>query len=573
MKKKILCLLLVLLMLFSISSLVACGPSDENPDDNKKDPNKKPDDDKEENRWWEDITYDEETLIFMNNNDDQNQELSSGWERYLAGNTSDTQDLDEMIDERNEQAYDRTRVTIEWDYYPDNSGYGWSSNIDVIYNAVQSGKSDTPDMFHNFMTDMLATSLKGSFANLYSRSRVDVDGAQGNYFDLEDPGYMADLMQSLTLSQNKVYCVASDYFTDIIRAFFVTPVNRTLFDQIAAKGAIEDLNGDGVSDINDFFDEILNGDWTYSRMAYYSNLVYNDENNDGVSQIGDTLGFVLAADNGLHGAGMVYTSNVTIIAREWDGTKGDNNYYYPEENEILYDLCDALNKLTTENRGICTTHAKRDNISQFGAVEGTHTAIREEFARNKILFGGVILVGALEYQSYQSMKAGDTGGFGVVPIPTYKHYTDEELKEMNVEQPYLTQVHTVGRCGGIAHSTVKYARCSAFMQYMSSHSTDILNEYYDYNLTYDIADGLDGNITMLQYIRANARTAFDKLFEDAIGFHFNTVDKDSIANRWHGIICDADFKMTNMRERYASLVSGKNKYLADLVETYKGLPD
>lgn len=573
MKKKILCLLLVLLMLFSVSALVACGPSDENPDDDKKDDNKKDDDEEEENRWWEDITYDEATLLFMMNNDDQNQELSSGWERYLAGTTADAQDLDEMIDERNEQAYDRTRVTIEWDYYPDNSGYGWAACIDVIYNEVQSGGSDTPDMFSNFMTDMLATSLKGSFANLYSRSRIDEDGVQGNYFDLEDPGYMADLMQSLTLSQSKVYCVASDYFTDIIRAFFVTPVNRTLFDQIAATGAIEDLNGDGVSDINDFFEEVLNGDWTYSRLAYYSNEVYNDDNNDSTSQLGDTLGFVLAADNGLHGAGMVYTSNVTIIAREWDATKGDNNYYYPEENQILYDLCDALAKLFTENRGITSCHKQRDNLSQFGAVEGTHTAIREEFARNKILFGGVILVGALEYSSYQAMKSGDTGGFGVAPLPTYKAYTDEELQEMGVEQPYLTQVHTVGRCGGIAHSTVKYARCSAFLQYMSSHSTDVLNEYYDYNLTYDIADGLDGNVTMLQYIRANVRTAFDKLFEDAIGFHFKTVDAESDANRWHAIICSADFKMTSMRERYAGLVSGKNQYLADLVETYKGLPD
>ena len=264
---------------------------------------------------------------------------------------------------------------------------------------------------------------------------------------------------------------------------------------------------------------------------------------------------------------MVYTSSVVIINKDWDSEAGKYNYSYPDENPDLVALATKLSELMDKTGVKYITNAD-------GAIVGVtgdgvpNLTVRKQFVNNKMLFGGVMLVGALEYPDYQSMKRGNSGGFGVAPVPVYK-YNDE----YDPDQQYLTQIHVVGRAGGIAVSTVKFAECTAFLHYQSSHSTEILDEYYDYNLTYDTASGLDGNVTMLKYIRANVRTSFDKLFEDAIGFFYETTDSDSTKNRWHSLICDAQFQLTNMRDKYAELVGTKQENLANLVKLYDQLPD
>ncbi len=515
-----------------------------------------------ETAWWEDITYDETTLRFQMTKCSNNEELPSGCERYLAGEDHQGEDIDDYVAERNDDALNNTNIKeVIYTYYDDTaSKYGYSKCIDIMYEAVMDPDSKTPDMFCNWMTDMLCTSLKGTLANLYSKTRGEGDQYGKNYFDLEDPGYMSELMGSLTLSQEKIYVVASDYFLDLIRAFFVVPVNVNLYNGIA-KDMIEDLNEDGAKDINDFFIEVQNGDWTYARLAEYCQKVYVDTNSDIQGKdIKDTMGFLLGR-NGLPAAGLVYTSSVVVINKVLNESKTDYNYYYDEENQGLFDLTDAIYNLMQQRGVMCvdSTDAAQVEVTQDGAAL---LSVRKQFTSNKCLFGGIILVGSLEYSAYQGMKTGDDGGFGVVPVPVYKD-----------GDTYLTQIHVVGRAGGIAHSTTKYAQCTAFLHYQSSHSTDILNEYYDYNLTYDIADNLDGNVEMLEYIRDNVRTSFDKLFEDAIGFFYETSDPDAVKNRWHTLICDNDYEMTSMRNTYTSLVGNKNTNLGFLVTQYKALPD
>ena len=596
MKNRIICLLLVLIMCFSVFALTACNNDTPDTPDNGNDngdngntgnggtngdggnsdddtPITRPpwiDTEESEEGWWEEITYNPTTLRFQMTNCTNNQELPSGCERYLAGESADHEDIDELIQERNDDAKSLTCITeINYAYYDDvASEYGYSKNINRIYQEVSNKSQNTPDMYCNFMTDMLCTSLLGSFANCYSRVRggtaeANPDTYGKNYFNLKDPGYMADLMGSLTLSLDRVYVIASDYFLDLIRAFFVVPVNVTLYNSIANDMLEEDLDGDGQKDINDFFYEVEEGKWTYDRVAEYAAKIYKaGTGNTGGASINDRLGFVLA-QNGLPAAGVVYTStSVTIIEKEWNGSNYD--YSYPDENKNLEELATKLAALFNKTGVKCVTGADASTVGETTQL----LACRKQFTSNKVLFGGVILVGSLEYPEYQMMKEGNEGGFGVVPVPVYK-YNDE----YDPDQQYLTQIHVVGRAGGIAVSTVKFAECTAFLHYQSSHSTEILDEYYDYNLTYDTASGLDGNVTMLKYIRANVRTSFDKLFEDAIGFFYETTDSDSTKNRWHSLICDAQFQLTNMRDKYAELVGTKQENLANLVKLYDQLPD
>jgi hypothetical protein len=154
-----------------------------------------------------------------------------------------------------------------------------------------------------------------------------------------------------------------------------------------------------------------------------------------------------------------------------------------------------------------------------------------------------------------------TGGFGVVCVPLY---TDAEGER------YLTQIHNVGRPGAIGANTLKFAECTAFLNYQSTHSTDILNEYYDYKLQYDVVDGTQtGTVDMLKYIRLNVRTSFDKAFEDAIGVFYGEEAED---NKWAKIISREDF-ILDIRQQYDTLVGSKQKNLEALEKYYEELPE
>ena len=527
------------------------------------------------NNWWDTVAYDETTLRFQLT-ECQNAGLHPNTKRLLEGreDASGGRLLDELITERNENAYFNTNVTIVYNYYNNNTElYGWGKAMDVIYQEVQNKSQYSPDMYCNFMSDMLATSLKGSFANILSQSRNSAGtGRVSNFFKVdpsvknegyEHSGYMSDLMSSLTLSDEKFYVIASDYFIDLIRAMFVVPVNRQLFNSIAST-TIADLDNSGASDMNDLFVEVKNNDWTYDKLMEYSAAVAVDVNNNTVWDSGDVLGFGLDYLGGMMASGLMYSSNLVIIEKNWDEDQMKYTYVYPDRNPELDVFVGKINTVFN-SKGI----AAIDRGDATSAVEH----IANKFTGNSMLFGGIITLGNLENAEYQVMK-GEDKGFGVVPVPVYTNIDPETgVKYALDNSPYQTQIHTSGGAGGISHVTSKFTQCSAFIQYQSTHSTDILNEYYDNNLTLDVADGMKGNVEMLQYIRNNVRTSFDKLFEDAIAFFNKQVDENAQANRWHNVLMTYQYKLPSMADLYDSLISTKKTRLANLVNEYTKLPD
>ena len=533
----------------------------------------------DEKDWWKKIKYDETNLLFMMTKCSNNEELSSGCERYLAGEGAEVagEAIDELVAQRNSAAYKNTKVKVTYEYYPDNADlYGFAKMYDVIETEVMSADSSTPDMYCNWMTDLLVASLKGCFANLYSKNYGAGDYQGNNHFNLANEGYMADLMGSLTLSTSKIYVVASDYFIDLIRAFFVVPVNVRLFDEIAEKMYPDVAN----PTIDTFLKEVkpcsctnydkstrctdacADGGWTYDRLIEFSQAIYQADGTSNTETINSRLGFALG-QNGLPAAGLIYTSSVTIISKTWNKDEGKYDYAYPTENQGLYDLAAKLSSMM-DIEGIFYVKPNDAQSLQFEGKKTPLLGIRNQFVNDKLLFGGIILVGSLEYQAYQDMKTTERGGFGVVPVPVYKAGDD-----------YLTQIHVVGRAGAIRYNTQKFVQCSAFLHYQSCNSLAIKNDYYEYTLVHGAAsgeNGVEGNVEMLQYIRQNVRTSFDKLFEDAIGFMYADVDKDSVNNRYHALLADHGYQYANMASKYKELQPGKSDALKNLEQDYSKLP-
>lgn len=584
MKRKIVCLLLAVLMIFSaMAVLTSCGEEtrdckkeghlDENGDlvcdvcSSKIKCKNHVDSDGDErcdkcgvDMKEEIIVYPWDTteLVFQMSHHSSGQQLPSGCERYLAGESDHEETLDEMIAERNAEAYAKTDVNLEYRYYDDNvADYAWGKSVSEIYDTIFTNAPGSPDMYCNFQYDLVGVYLKGMFANLKSTNYTGENYfsfMDENYNELEDnKGYMYEYMESTTLNRQKMYILASDYFMDLIRAFFVVPVNIKLMNQFGPD-VTGDIDGKAGFTIDDFYYQVKNKEWTYDLMADYGLAVYKDLGGVEGKDIHDRLGFAIGT-SGLSSSAMVYTTEIEIIEETIDPDTGEKIFYYPDTCQDLYDLAKELSDLFSST-GILYG---ADTTAGYGT--SADLAIRTRFCTDFILFGGTICIGALEYETYQTLKNSPDSGFGVVPVPLW-----HDIPEGSDEN-YLTTIHNLGRPGAIAKNTTNFTQCTAFLDYQSTHSTEILNFYYDYQLQYNIADGSKGTVEMLQYIRYNVRSAFDKTFEDALGLYDNDTGK-----RWHVKIAANGYQNQDMRNEYEDLIGDKKALLNNLYKEFEMFP-
>ena len=608
MKKKLICLFLALVMTFACVAVLAscggdggdtvcehyddnkdgkcddCGEKLSGPDCNHTDKNG---DDLCDNCGYSmigigttiDYPWSSQSLIFQFSENDNNQELSSGCHRYLAGDDSTyTKAIDTSIDQRNARAKIATKIDVTYLYWDNTSTYGFSKCIEQIEQIVNSKTAkNAPDVYVNFVWDITGAAVKGYFANLKGTSRGTGKLAGLNYFEfnnadydesVDNRGYMNDWMNSVTLSQHKMYVLASDYFTDMIRAFFIIPVGIDLLEKYG-EDITGDRDGDGKFTIDDFYEQVWAGEWTYDLMMDYSDAVKMDDGNGATTKcwIGDEqVGFALCS-GGLASCGILYTTNVVVIEKQWNYDTNDWNYFYPEDNEPLGELNKAVQELLAAPgvAYVTGTTSGEYNISTWGGSgSGNHIkAIRTRFSTGNVLFGDIMLVGALEYSEYQSMREGS--GFGVVVVPLYNK--DAGFKK---DAPYLTQIHVMARPGAIAKNTTKFVECTAYLNYQSTHSTDILNEYYNYELMYNIAGGAQGTVRMLQYVRENVRTSFDKVMEDALGtFH----GQEAYDIKVLVMMTKNSWGVDDIRGEYKAVLEKKKAYLKDLVEWFETAAD
>ena len=558
------------------------------------------------------------TLLRFQLTDNSNSgELPTSSRRFLAGDTYGVKRLDTIdrwVAERNEDALHEAGVTVEYLYLPDSSAYGWGMNIDTIDAEVKSKQPGRPDIYSNFIYDMVAVSLKGAFANLLSTTMHPAGHqyAGKNYFkfakrsDLIDTGdgYMMDYMRSLTLSKSKMYCLASDYFIDLVKAFTVVPVNISLLETLETSGSYADGKGDFLADrvttyaddgsvetnytVEDLYQLVEDMEWNYETLAKFSAAICSEgSEGDGSTDLRDTVGFALGTDSDLSASGMLYTTSITVINRAYDADKGDYTYSYPyvvqkgeganasftmseSTHNDLITFCNNLNTLFS-SKGVIAVSSE----DTFGYGDTDLQAIRTRFASGNVLFGGVICLGSLENEEYMSMHTATSSGYGILPVPLYRtNYYDESTGEIMVDR-YVTNIHSVGKIGAISATTEKFALCTAYLNYQSTHSEDVLLAYYHILLLYDIVGAYEkGNIKMLQYILYNVRSSFDKTFEDALGKYYSATDEEAMKQQWHTMIKNAGYKITDMDGYYASLTPTKAWRLYNLENSiYPTLPD
>ena len=507
-------------------------------------------------------------------------ELSSGLRRYYAGtDQTANSEIDGLIKIRNDNAQKTTGVKPIYHY---NDKYSWGASFAEIQRLVSSGDSSAPDIFCNFAYDLTSLALRGCFANLYSNTYdyLQSYGKGQNYFTFTEEGYVGvgetyfdseagqgyfyDYMQSLSFVNSngvydKMYCLASNYCIDLVRAFLVVPVNVQMMNSISLQDSTGDKDGDGDFDVEDFYALVWEYGWTYDVLAQYCNAVFVDNGDvPGVADINDDLGAAFGRSSGLTGSGFLYTTSVKIINKV--NNNGQHYYEYLPTNTDLINFAGALEKLFSPEKSptgaVGITSVSKSDVINAGlgddGSQGELVGIRQQFSKNKMLFGGIIAVGSLEEDDYQGMSENGKG-FGIVPVPLYRS-GDE----------YLTLVHNIARVVAISATTTEFEQCSAFLDYQSTHSQEILDEYYTQELAAKTSQGLAGkqNNKMLTYIRNHVRDCFDKTYEDVISSYLKSNgDTEAEANRWHQLLMTNKYMYSGINGAYESHYRTKNAEL------------
>lgn len=509
-------------------------------------------------------------LLVMMSHADNGQQNPSGCERYLAGETKDEDSVDKLVEKRNDNAEELVNVHPTYKYYPKNQDdYDWSRINSIMSSTIKSGKTEgIPDIFVNFTYDLIACSLKGCFENLKNTS-IMTNGAteDGNYFEFIDEdyneeednrGYMLDYMNSTTLSQEKTYILASDYFIDLIRSFYIVPVNIALLESVGME-VTGDLNNDDKFTIDDFYIEVMDEKkWTYSKLAEYSEAIHEETGTVAGDDLGDVLGFAIGK-GGVATSGIIYSTDIHVIDKVYDDDKGDYEYDYPTTCDTLFDIYDSVYELVNKP-GVLVVTADTEGAEVGGDKGKPWLAVRTKFCNNQILFGDVILIGALEFPEYQDLL-NNGSGFGVVPVPNYHEFQEGER--------YVTCIHNTARPGAITYKTKNYTVCTAYLNYLSTHSSDVLETYYNINLQYQFTMGDEGTTRMLQYIRLNVRSAFDKLVEDAVGLYGGPA---AYSVTWGYPMTVNNYQFVEMRKFYTGNLGDKNKIIDTLYAEFPKLP-
>ena len=486
--KKLLALLLALAMMIGVVAVLAsCGeeppaPPAPGPEEQEKD--------------YSGVT--ENNLIIKLNLVDGM--FTNMLKRYMSGEDDRfAANVDDMIAARNTAAIEATGITPFYDYIAaDDPTAGWGANEKVILADMLAFEADvTPDVYVTAAYDSIGAAINGGMANLLSTSR---DNGL-NYFSFveegynaaeDDKGYNYDLMRSFSPVPDKaMFMLASDYTIDVFRGLHIIPVSITLLEGMDVSRATGDFNvpnfdynENGTFEIDELLDFVWEGKWTYDVMATLCAAIYVPAEGASGESFGDSIfGFYFDRSGGSSGNAITYATPFD----HWSKTYDDNGVptYTQYDNTAFQPMAAAWKNLMETTGAMRLTNG---DVTAYTTLKTAAEAIGEKFGRNEVLFSENVLVGYIESSYYQEME----GSFGLVPQPL--------IVAGDSNTKYTTALGNAARVLSIGVRTDDFAAATAFVDYQSTHSSDIMKQYYR-SQQYEATNGEDYNVRMLTYLR------------------------------------------------------------------------
>ena len=159
------------------------------------------------------------------------------------------------------------------------------------------------------------------------------------------------------------------------------------------------------------------------------------------------------------------------------------------------------------------------------------------------------------------------GGFGIAPVPIYR---TADAHGASVYDGYNVQIDHLGKVCGIAACTTKFSQCTAFLNYQSMNSREIIKEYYNGVLNErNPKDVADSNAQIFALLRNSIGSGLDMMLEDAIAQYYKAYNSNSTLYKWHEMIKADEYQCTSMKIKYGEIASLRDSYLQLLKYEYE----
>ncbi len=449
MKKKITCLCLAFLLLVSsLCSLSACTGGGESSSKPKESESTGGGNEKE---WYSDLDYRGAKLTVSQSTNvwDTSASIPNA-EKYTRGPEDiGSDDVLNMCYTRNREVATALNVNVQ--YVETNYDY---SGINPYLDQLAMMSSSQADLIINDIFAVPSAILKGQLYNLKSQ-------AEENYLDFDKDGWYKNYIEGYTYDPNYAFIAAGDYFMDVVRSAHVLYVNTELF-QVQLS--------DFYADMKEFYQAILDGEWTYDVMQ---NLVAygwkSTSNNSYATPDDEIVGFWIL--NGSCVSALASSASFSMLEKTQNGFILKEDIANPLAlSEVL---CGVYN-----GDGVYCQNSKYEN-----------GVARDQFTGNGALFLSGFWLGDLEYPSFFAME-------NKAPI-VYPRWNETFSR-------YCSYVHDSAEIGYIMTNVKNFSMVSAYVELLNEKSVDIMHQYFEFALKFKQNTDPEA-LSMLDLIRDNIR--------------------------------------------------------------------
>ena len=365
-----------------------------------------------------------------------------------------------------------------------------------LQNAVAAG-DEVYDIVYGTQWKVAPLVSQHIFANL--------NPSAGGYIDFDAPWWYDKYFDETEVDNTHTYFLAGDASPDIIRRSSMMILNTDMLTDVGR-------------DVNDIYQTVLDGNWTYDAMSELVSTMYIDTNGDGQRTDADSYGFASWTRSDVDH--FMIAAGVRGCSRDTDGVP-----YITFNNETTVKFVESLVNFLWNNEG-----------SYY--VEGTPTF--EMLAQNRAML-------LCEKFSRLDLIRDSDANFTIIPLP----------KVDNTIESYSSLVHddALILCIPIVNTNVE--GMTAILEKLSyNYYYDVMPQYFEVILkTKYRRDSSDAASQMLDLIHDNMTTDFAYIYNYGMSNMMLSL-RDLI-----GISKSTDFAST-----YKKSEKAYNKVLGRLIE-------
>ncbi len=384
-------------------------------------------------------------------------------EIYAEAETADL--VNDAVYRRNRMVEERLGVQLH--VFQANGWERYDQSMTQLSGAIQAGDSAF-DIVAGWSARIPSMSLTGCFLNL----------KEVPYLDLSHDYWNQSAVNGLAVN-DKLYFASGDIALTMWSSAYATFFNKKLAEQY---------------DVENLYQAVLDGTWTFDKLYGYSKEVYRDINGDGK-----------ADEEDLYGAVFKYGTNETVsfmYAADIDMLKQDSDGYYllNTDNRRLLELAEKTYRMYFENSG---AFSFKVGDSKYGAG---YEQTSKMFIDDRALF----MVEYLDVIRDYGLNDMETA-FGILPLPKL----DENQSD------YGTYIQNAVSIWCVPISCKDAAMSGAVMEALASESFDtVINTYWETVLKIKYSRD-DESAKMLDIIRDSASFSFQMIYNESIGAPMN----------------------------------------------------